>query len=196
MSDVQDPSTPRCIPVGSDGKSVLGETAQPFKIQLVGDSVTLAVIVAALAAANVPIDLNGQDLTGVGDLAAAGDATIGGALALTGDLAIDGAITGTGALAVDADPAATASFGTNSNATTIGKAGKVTTINGSAVVLGGPATLKSYTVAGLPAGAEGQVAYATDGRKTGEGGGGGTGCPVYFSSTHWRRFYDDAQVTA
>lgn len=178
MSNVSDPSSSRVIPVGSDGKAVLGETANPIKVQFVGDSVTLAIIVAALAAANVAVDFNGQDLTGVATL----KPTTG--------------VVGTGALAVDADAAATLSLGTDSNATTVGKAGKATTINGSAVALGGPATLKSYTVGTLPAGAEGQVAYATDGRKTGEGGGSGTGCPVYFSNTHWRRFYDDTQVTA
>lgn len=54
------------------------------------------------------------------------------------------------------------------------------------------------TVAELLAvtGWEGQVAYATNGRKTGEGAAAGTGIPCYFSSATWRRYYDDAQITA
>ena len=54
----------------------------------------------------------------------------------------------------------------------------------------------SYTVAGLPAGLEGQYAYATDGRKVGEGLGAGTGVPTYFSNGLWRVFSTDAQVLA
>jgi len=54
------------------------------------------------------------------------------------------------------------------------------------------------TVAELLAvtGFEGQTAYATNGRKTGEGGGAGTGIPCYYSNATWRRYYDDAQITA
>lgn len=54
----------------------------------------------------------------------------------------------------------------------------------------------SYTVAGLPTGAAGDLAYASNGRKTGEGGGAGTGIPVYHDGVAWRRFYDDATATA
>lgn len=55
-----------------------------------------------------------------------------------------------------------------------------------------------YTVAELllMTGFEGQREYATNGRKTGEGGGAGSGVPVYYSNAVWRRYYDDAQVTA
>ena len=52
----------------------------------------------------------------------------------------------------------------------------------------------SYTVALLPAGVESYIAYATDGRKVGEGAGSGTGVPVYFSNSQWRVFSTDAQV--
>jgi len=56
--------------------------------------------------------------------------------------------------------------------------------------------LKTYAnLAALPTGAAGQVVYLTSGRKTGEGGGAGTGIPVYFSDAAWRRFYDDAAAT-
>lgn len=56
--------------------------------------------------------------------------------------------------------------------------------------------LVQYTVAQLPAGKEGYIAYATNGRKTGEGAGAGTGVPVYYSNGKWRVFYNDSQVVA
>lgn len=60
----------------------------------------------------------------------------------------------------------------------------------------GKVGLPKYTVVTLPVGAEGYLAYATNGRKVGEGAGNGTGVPVYFSNTQWRVFSTDAQVTA
>lgn len=54
-----------------------------------------------------------------------------------------------------------------------------------------------FTVANLPAGPpDGALAYATDGRKVGEGAGSGTGVPVYFSNAAWRTYSGDAAVTA
>jgi hypothetical protein len=47
-------------------------------------------------------------------------------------------------------------------------------------------------LSGVTAGA---IAYATDGRKSGEGAGAGTGCPVYYSGG-WKAFSSDAAVTA
>lgn len=43
----------------------------------------------------------------------------------------------------------------------------------------------------------GDCYFVTNGRKTGEGAGTGTGIPAYFnvSDNSWRRFYDDAAVT-
>lgn len=52
----------------------------------------------------------------------------------------------------------------------------------------------TYTVATLPANAARQVAYASDGRKVGEGGGAGTGTLVYNDGTAWRRVGDDTTV--
>jgi hypothetical protein len=43
---------------------------------------------------------------------------------------------------------------------------------------------------------EGQRTYATDGRKTGEEKGLGTGVPVYWSQGAWRRYSDDKAVSA
>lgn len=54
----------------------------------------------------------------------------------------------------------------------------------------------AFVVASLPTGAEGQYAYASNGRKVGEGSGSGTGVPVYFSNSQWRVFSTDAQVLA
>lgn len=75
-----------------------------------------------------------------------------------------------------------------------------TTGTGAIVLAGSPTvttpTWTAFTVAGLPAGATGQYAYATNGRKVGEGAGSGTGVPVYFSTAQWRVFSTDAQVLA
>jgi len=59
--------------------------------------------------------------------------------------------------------------------------------------------LQQFTVAQLPSmptPLEGAIAFATNGRKQGEGPGAGTGVPCYFSNTKWRRLSDDAQVAA
>lgn len=56
--------------------------------------------------------------------------------------------------------------------------------------------LGSYTVATLPSAVDSQIAYATNGRKVGESAGNGTGVPVYYSSSAWRRFSDDSVVAA
>lgn len=49
-----------------------------------------------------------------------------------------------------------------------------------------PVGLASYTVAGLPAGSTGDIAYASNGRKNGEGGGSGTGVLVFKDGSAWR----------
>jgi hypothetical protein len=54
-----------------------------------------------------------------------------------------------------------------------------------------------FAVASLPASPqEGYIAYATNGRKVGEGAGSGTGVPVYFSNGAWRVFSTDQPVSA
>ncbi len=53
------------------------------------------------------------------------------------------------------------------------------------------------TVAALPAaGQASRVRFATDGRKTGEGAGVGTGVLVYDDGTAWRRVDDGTTVAA
>lgn len=56
--------------------------------------------------------------------------------------------------------------------------------------------LESYTVANLPTGFNGRMAYASDGRAGAEGVGVGTGTPVVFTNTEWRRLEDLAIVAA
>lgn len=63
-------------------------------------------------------------------------------------------------------------------------------------VFTGTVTFPAYLVASLPAGSEGQLAYATNGRKVGEAPSAGTGVPVYFSNSQWRVYSTDLQVTA
>lgn len=54
------------------------------------------------------------------------------------------------------------------------------------IIAQGPVQLKSYTVAGLPATVTaGLIAYASDGRKNGEGGGSGTGVQVFADGSNW-----------
>jgi hypothetical protein len=61
----------------------------------------------------------------------------------------------------------------------------------------GPGNLGSFTVATLPTNPiVSQFAYASNGRKVGEGVGSGTGVPVYYSNGAWRVFSTDAVVTA
>lgn len=57
--------------------------------------------------------------------------------------------------------------------------------------------LASFTVATLPTTATpGQVAYASNGRKSGEAAAAGTGVPVYYSNSAWRVQSTDAAVQA
>lgn len=54
----------------------------------------------------------------------------------------------------------------------------------------------AFTVATLPsAPGNGAIAYATDGRKAGEGVGAGTGVPVYYQDG-WKTYYDNTTVQA
>lgn len=58
-------------------------------------------------------------------------------------------------------------------------------------------TLGSFTVANLPAaGTAGRTAFATDGRKDGEGVGAGTGVLVYDDGTDWKTVDTSATVLA
>jgi hypothetical protein len=58
-------------------------------------------------------------------------------------------------------------------------------------------TTASFTVATLPtAGTAGRIAYASNGRKSGEGAGAGTGVPVWDDGSNWKAFYDNTTVAA
>jgi hypothetical protein len=61
----------------------------------------------------------------------------------------------------------------------------------------GNGNLGNFSVADLPtAPLEGQLAYATNGRKVGEPMAGGTGVPIYYSNGAWRVFSTDTTVNA
>lgn len=60
----------------------------------------------------------------------------------------------------------------------------------------GSESLARYTVANLPVGFDGRVAFALDGRAGVEGVGAGTGTMVVFSNGEWRRVEDLAIVAA
>lgn len=59
-----------------------------------------------------------------------------------------------------------------------------------------PVGMASYTVAGLPAGSTGDIAYASNGRKNGEGAGLGTGVLVFKDATAWIACDTGAAVAA
>lgn len=71
-----------------------------------------------------------------------------------------------------------------------------TAIEGVANGTTGPVTQASYAVADLPSVGAGQTAYATDGRKNGEGAGLGTGVLVFSDATAWRACDTGATVAA
>jgi hypothetical protein len=56
--------------------------------------------------------------------------------------------------------------------------------------------LGTFTVAGLPTGAVGNTAYASNGRKNGEGSGSGTGVMVFKDASAWRAADTGATVAA
>lgn len=66
-------------------------------------------------------------------------------------------------------------------------------------ILGQIPRLPGYAVASLPGVqvVDGvRQAFATDGRKSGEGGGSGTGVPVWFDGSDWRTFFDNSVALA
>ncbi len=77
-----------------------------------------------------------------------------------------------------------------------------TTVEGSvdsdgSIAMQAPLTLKSYTVALLPAvTGSGKLAYVSNGRKAGEGPGAGTGVLVFSDATNWRACDTGATVAA
>ncbi len=66
--------------------------------------------------------------------------------------------------------------------------------NERAEIAGG---LEVVAFASLPApGDAGRLRFVSNGRKIGEGGGGGTGVPAYDDGVAWRRTSDDTTVAA
>ncbi len=64
--------------------------------------------------------------------------------------------------------------------------------NGRSEVTG---SIEAILFVNLPTpGQAGRLRFVTDGRKTGEGGGAGTGTPAYDDGVAWRRTSDDTTV--
>lgn len=72
----------------------------------------------------------------------------------------------------------------------------VTIDNNSLVTFSDEIQVASYLVANLPTGAAAQVAYASNGRKAGEGVGAGTGVLVFHDGTNWIAVDTGAAVAA
>lgn len=78
---------------------------------------------------------------------------------------------------------------------------RVTNLEQRSEITGETFSFPMSTLAGAPLAADGMNAFAvrfiTDGRKSGETAGNGTGIPAYYNpaTNNWRRFYDDAAVT-
>lgn len=67
---------------------------------------------------------------------------------------------------------------------------------GNRIVMKSPVDFPTYTVAALPTGIAGRTAFATNGRKNGEGAAAGTGVLVYHDGTAWRASDTGATVAA
>lgn len=70
------------------------------------------------------------------------------------------------------------------------------TIDSTALTVTTPIKPGTYTVAGLPSGTAGDMAYASNGRKAGEGAGVGTGVQVFKDGTAWIAVDTGAAVAA
>jgi hypothetical protein len=89
-------------------------------------------------------------------------------------------------------------FGSLNSATvTLGYNGSTKlTLDGSRFASSLPIKLPSYAVASLPSGQAGDAAFASNGRKNGEGGGAGTGVLAFHDGTAWRACDTGATVAA
>jgi hypothetical protein len=130
-----------------------------------------------------------------GSVLAGSSITLGGGTLNGRALAHTGAVTISIATIITVPAASSPAFTSTPTLTTLTTTG--------AIVAGTTLKAGSFTVAGLPAGTEGQIAYATNGRKVGEGPGNGTGVPVYYSTqggsppvTGWHVFSTDTLVQA
>jgi hypothetical protein len=85
-----------------------------------------------------------------------------------------------------------------SNAIFLGRAdGSDTTIaQGNFEVNGTILYILTYTIATLPTAVGIKKSFATNGRKSGEGVGAGTGIPVWSDGTNWRTYYDNSIAAA
>lgn len=87
-------------------------------------------------------------------------------------------------------------FLATSGTVNFGNSNALITHSAGSLAVNVPWRLPSYTVAGLPTGAAGDTAYASNGRKNGEGAGAGTGVMVFKDATAWRACDTGATVAA
>lgn len=69
MAQITDPSVPRCIPT-DDGVNAIGTAARPIQVSIAG--IDFDAVNGALAGADAPINVNGQNIVGIGDVSAVG----------------------------------------------------------------------------------------------------------------------------
>lgn len=145
---------------------------------------------------------SGFTLTVTSDLTVNGNTALGNA---SGDTT-----TITGSATISNGLAVTGTLSCTGNASLGDASGDVCAITGSATISNGLAVtgastattiLKagSFTVATLPSAATsgaGAHAYASNGRKAGEGGGAGTGIPVWSDASNWKTYYDNTTAAA
>jgi hypothetical protein len=123
--------------VSNERPNAPGGSNNPLYVVFSGDSTSFGIVNAALAAADAAIDVNGQSLTGVDDLEAGGDATVGGTLEVTGASTLTGDVGMTGAATVGT------TLGVTGASTLTGGAGVGGALAASAI-LGATSTTKGF----------------------------------------------------
>lgn len=69
-------------------------------------------------------------------------------------------------------------------------------VNTTGIVVNGVVSVGTFTVGTMPASIDGSIAFATDGRKIGEGAAAGTGVLAYRDGGNWYRASDDSVLAA
>lgn len=134
---------------------------------------------------------NGQTMTmAVSSAAGGAQGLLQTSASATGGMAV---VVSAGKLTITTSTLAMTVFGSGS----VGIGASANADDGNTLQIGGMVSIGRYTVATLPATpTNNPLAYATNGRKVGEGSGAGTGVPVYYSNGAWRVFSTDAAVQA
>ncbi|MGA9865696.1 MAG: hypothetical protein WBQ75_04570 [Acetobacteraceae bacterium] len=151
-------------------------------------------LVGAAASFSGPLSTMGSLQCG-GTLTAAG-AIVGLSAALSGTLTVGGSVQlGTATIKGSVAATGTVSAAGGFVGSTLGVTGGITAggqlavlgpflAQGGATIMGGAVIMPQYTVASLPPASAGAVAYATNGRKSGEAPGAGSGLLVWGTATN------------